>query len=292
MSIGKNFVALLALALSSTMAQAATLKSSASVSLILDMSGNSNETGIAYDPVAGLYYGGTAGSSSLTGRTWDSTGVLQSATTLGIDIRGVWYNPNTGTVETNTYNASSAFPEYGLMTVNTGSNGEWGGSGTKQTSISGIASVQSTADYDAGRNVLYSRGTNATVNIADHTTGNLLGSIALAGLLSGTIEESVGYIESLDALVTVSYASDTAQVFDAVTGGLLGNVSLAGLSNEPTRFGMAYENGYLFVRNGDSTWAGFDITDGDGAAVVPLPAGLPLLLAGLGAFGLIRRRRD
>jgi hypothetical protein len=282
----------LALVLAGTVAQAATLKTAAAPTLFLESTGGAGEVGLAYDPIAGLYYSGTAGSPSRTGRTWDSSGVLQSATTLGIDIRSVWYNPNTGTVEASTYAAYAGSADRGLMTVNTGSNGEWGGSGTKQTTISGIASDQSGADYDAGRNVLYSRNSGSTVNVIDHTTGTLQGTVALAGLLSGTVMYTVGYIDSLDALVTLSYASNTAQVFDATTGGLLGNVTLSGLSGEATDYGMAYENGYLFVNNGDFRWAGFDITDGDDAAAVPLPAGLPLLLAGLGALGLVRRRRD
>ncbi|MCB1341852.1 MAG: VPLPA-CTERM sorting domain-containing protein [Pseudooceanicola sp.] len=269
-------------------ANAATLKTVAvnTVTLTPSTPNTDNQSGIAYDPTLGLYYGGNAGSAYYNGFTWDANGVQQSVNQQGIDVRGIWYNPNTGNVETNTYGSS-------LVTVDRGASGEWAGSGTFVRSLPGAASSQSVMDYDSGRNVLYSRSNSNVVNVIDYATGATSSTITLAGMLAGSASQSIGYVSSLDALLTFSSDDSLAQVFN-MSGTLIGSVSVSGFGSVGA-FGMAYENGLLFLYDrGSDAWNGYDITDGDDSDdlnVVPLPASGLLLMGAFAAFGVRFRRQ-
>lgn len=90
---------------------------------------------------------------------------------------------------------------------------------------------------------------------------------------------------STSTLLTLSFTTDSGlQVFnfnsldgDNFTKDL---ISVAGLDNATS----------VFITENDPAGLGFDdITIDPG--VIPLPAGLPLMLAGLGAFGIARRKQ-
>jgi hypothetical protein len=205
----------------------------------------------------------------------------------------MWYNPNTGAVETNTFDSGSGAGNRGILTVNRTPSGGYAGSGTKRASVKGPLNQQVVADYDASRNVIYQRS-GSTVRVNNATTGQVIRTFGLSGL--GNVQQyTVGYLESLDRLVALDFSNRQARTFDATTGMFQGSTQLLGLSSPDSTYGMAYENGLLWVHDrGRNAWAGFDITDGDDETEmppVPLPAGFPLLLAGLGAFAGLRAVR-
>ena len=244
---------------SGSSAFAATLKSTATqvVTLAVGNARTDNQSGMAYDPVSGLYHSGNAGSPIYNGFTWNGSGVLQSSGTQGVDVRGIWYNSNTGSVEANSYNSGA--PGQGLYTLNLDGSGNFVDSGTQIRSLPGSAGVQSVMDYDASRNVLYSRSLGNTVNVIDYATGALTSSIALAGMTGGTQSYTIGFMDTLDALVTYDQSSGMAQVFD-MAGTELGSVSVGGISSS-TNFGMTYENGLLFIFDTlENAWNGYDLS--------------------------------
>src|SRR5947207_3998118 len=65
-----------------------------------------NNSGVAYNPNLGLYYGVRAGNPAFPLETWTSTGVPQYQTNAGFDWRGMWWNPATSQLEGNGYNTS------------------------------------------------------------------------------------------------------------------------------------------------------------------------------------------
>jgi len=65
-----------------------------------------NGAGIAWNPVLKKYYCAVAGNAEFPMSVFDEGGKLLSDTTLQtmIDVRGIWYNPNTSTLQANGYN--------------------------------------------------------------------------------------------------------------------------------------------------------------------------------------------
>lgn len=79
-------------------------------------------------------------------------------------------------------------------------------------------------------------------------------------------------------------------------GALVGRVGLGDMFEIGTAgfSGVADATGVLSLFHWDhntNNSGSISVTVATGASAVPLPAGLPLLLAGLGAFGLVKRRR-
>ena len=72
---------------------------------------------IAYHPIYKQYYGANGGNASFSGFVWNESGtLLQTQTPVGVDCRGINYNPATGTIEVVSYGAKTATAgsEYGL----------------------------------------------------------------------------------------------------------------------------------------------------------------------------------
>lgn len=64
----------------------------------------SNGAGVAYNPVKKLYYAAFAGNTSFPMVVFNAKGeVVTDTCTTMIDVRGIWYNPKTATLEANGY---------------------------------------------------------------------------------------------------------------------------------------------------------------------------------------------
>lgn len=251
--------------------------------------------GLAYNPTFDQYYGARGGSPQFTGQVWDSSGTrIQNFAPVNVDYRGVWYNPNTGNVEVQSYNPAGSLASHGVFSVGLDSNGLYTGTNTKLTSVSGFAFPQSVGDYDASRDRIYSRSNSNIVSIADHATGNSLGTITLdLGAVSGpfTLQNyTIGYAEDVDSLVTFDTTGHRALIF-AMDGSYIGESALPGLAAPALLYSMAYENGQLFVADlSNNTWVGYKLFLGTSAtSAVPAPG--TLVLFGLGVAGLHARRR-
>lgn len=91
------------------------------ISLLMPRTANDDMPGtrgasVAWHPVQKKYYAAMAGNSEYPLAVFDATGKQLSADTANCnaDIRGLWYNPKTKSLEGNTYGDSSRKP-YGLL---------------------------------------------------------------------------------------------------------------------------------------------------------------------------------
>jgi hypothetical protein len=245
--------------------------------------------GLAYDPVTNQYYGAEGGSTSTPGQVWNSSGnLLQTLSPINVDTRGIWYNPNTGTVQVETYASNSGSSGQGLFNMGLNGAGLFTGTNTKLITISGIADFQSVGAYNPGSNVIYSRGLTNVVNIANATTGNLVGTITLAVPAGSSLQQdSIAYDPTDNVLIAYDTTNKQALIF-AMDGSFLGASALLGLVDPAPYFSLAFANGQLFVEDrSDHSWVGYDLF----SAATPLPAALPLFATGLAGLGLLGWRR-
>lgn len=71
-------------------------------SLVFSSSAPITNASVAWDPVCQRYYSGRIGSGAFPLEAWPSTGGLSTfQTTTGLDLRGIWWNPNTQEMECN-----------------------------------------------------------------------------------------------------------------------------------------------------------------------------------------------
>lgn len=135
-----------------------------------------------------------------------------------------------------------------------------------------------------------------------HTLGNLEIDTALMtidGLIDGVAERDINF----DGVIN---EKDEFHLFDMVDSGVAGvyNLALTSTMAQYLNYGFtpaAFANASDFIAKWSGPQNGLSFSGGDvigkisysytsGPAPVPLPAGLPLLLGGLGVVGLVKRR--
>ena len=229
--------------------------------------GGLNPMAIAYHPGVGKYYGGTGGNTGYPGYVWGPTGALQqSYAPIGVDIRGVNYNPYrpfSNRVEVVTYNAVGGGTPAAVVAMGLTNGGFYGGINTNVLSImSGAAGGQTMPAYDFTRNRYYSRSGGSVVNVIDGNNGSLLSTITLnfaaAGI--GAVQgEFIGFDPDFDWLVVADSLLDRAYVFN-MAGAFVGVSQISNFNPSQGSFNAGYANGQLFVFNTNiNAYVGFRI---------------------------------
>ena len=203
---------------------------------------------IGYHPSFDRYYGAMGGNPDYSGFVWDASGgLIQTHTPINVDVRSVYFNPNTSAIETVSYGAVYGYEGLYLMGL---AGGFYTGSNLQAlASLPGLASDQSMPAYDPGRNRLYSRSESADVYLVDRATGGFLGAVTLDLAPAGfpaLLGEAIGFDADADVLITVDLTNSRALVH-RLNGTFLGASSLPPFVPTQGRFNMGYAKGQLFV---------------------------------------------
>ncbi len=257
------------------------------------------QMGLGYDPALKQYYGGGGGNPSCNGTVWNEDGaVIQNISPIGVDLRSVYFNPNTGNIETLTYGAKSNYNSLdGLVTLGRDTSGLYtGNNSVVLPSFTGQRDDSSVAAYDADRDLLYTRANNNIVWGASRSDGSVSVTIELdlsAAGASNVQFYGIAFDLNTDTLIVADYLTAKAHVFE-VSGAYVGSSTFGGAIDDA--YGISFANGQLFLANRfGGGWQGFSIFEpgepGD-PTEVPEPASFAILLTGLAlTFARGHRRR-
>jgi hypothetical protein len=225
-----------------------------------------NQGGVAYNPDENLYYAVRAGSSGYTLYTYDETGSQVAANTAGFDFRGLWWNPNTSSLEGSSYNSN------GYRRVDLDANGYALSTGTNDPVSNYQPDSQSQADYDYDQDeVIYYH--NISIYRTSRTTGALIGSaIPITGLPANTLNSTfVGYTGIPGGEVLIyDYVNKAVYFVDKTTGDYSHSVQLPSSAPGQGFLNTSYANGHIWIADG-TVWhsykiAGSGVADNCGAA--------------------------
>ena len=262
--------------------------------------GAESESSIAYHPTFDQYYSADIGNPIRPSFVYDNNGnLIHTEDPINIDVRALYYNPNTGLIESVTFNAVAGGADRGLIDAQIDGAGLFdGGTATLLASMPGLASSQTVPAYDPVRDQLYSRDGSNSVNVVRRSDGTQTGTITLDFATAGVgsvATYAVAYVPEEDWLVVADNTNDTAVAFD-INGDYVGTSSLD--MDVDFSYGLGYANGQLFIEDqARDGYQGYNITGasmGDsGPTEVPvLPAGgIVLLILGMMGLGARHLRR-
>ena len=238
---------------------------------------------VAYDPNFGQYYSGGGGFTENSGFVYDSAGNLIQDSSVVVDLRAFYHNPNTGLLEAVTFDARGGGSNRGLRAIGLDGSGFYDGTSSPLlSSMPGLIDSQTMPAYNPNANVLYSASFGSQMNVVDRANGNLLSTVALdlGGGRSNT-SYALGYDPNEDWVIVADNNLDEVHVFDSA-GAFLGSAAIDIDMTNP--YGFGYANGQVFVWDAARVgWQGYTI------GAVPAPGVLAILA--LGPIGLRRRRR-
>jgi hypothetical protein len=232
---------------------------------------------IAYHPIYKQYYGANGGNSSNSGFVWNESGTrLQTQTPVGLDCRGINYNPATGNIEVVTFGAKTATAGsmYGLYVLDLTVAGLQTGTATQSLQqVPGLSDNQCVPSYDPARNRLYSRSSNVsqnTVNLVDRFTGSLLGTVVLdtTGLGAPSLQSySLGFDPANEVFITFEPSRRRALVH-RLNGTFLAGSTIPGTFTSGGDYDLSYANGQLFLFDGAANqYVGFRIFQATNATI-------------------------
>jgi len=289
----KLLLAVPSLLLSSTLYAAPIILNNAESTINFSTLQSHGGSSVGYNPVNDQYYVTGIGTSSYGGQVFDASGTSVGSTQpVGVDVRSVYYDYNSGTMNTLSYNAKSGTSSGrdGVYQMGLDGNGVFTGSNTRvMTQLSGLFNAQSVAAYDSIRDRFYSYG-GGNVLVTDSITGALDFTVALESVSGFSLQSnSIAYASEYELLIGLDFSLDQAIIWD-LGGALLGTSQLADL-NYNDRYGLGYANGQLFVADsGRTNYYGFNIFEGT-SEPIPAPAPLILISISMVAMGFSRKRK-
>lgn len=225
--------------------------------LSLTFSVGVNNTGsVVYNPLKQLYYITRCGNATFPLETLSATGVPISQTTTGLDIRGVWWNPNTLQVERNLH----ASLGWGVIDLDVNGNAL----STTSTFFTGQLqpNVNSIGAYNYIQNEVLFYDGGSTIVRYNRNTGTLLSPLTLTGatftnmnsnslIYTGQLGFEIGLLDAVAKKILF---------FDIATGAFSAETLLPVSAVTSSSFRFSYANGKVWLLNQPTaTWNSFAI---------------------------------
>lgn len=216
-----------------------------------------NCSGVAYNPLRGLYYAVRAGNPGFPLETWSSIGTQLFSTSAGFDYRGMWWNPNTSQMEANGYS------NRGIWRANLNANGYALNTGTTLLAAN-QPNTQACGDYDDGANeIIYYNGSGRIYRYS-RTNNAFLGSYTLNSIPVGTgnlNNTTVFYTGcSGQEIGVLDYVNRRVYIFNKSNGNFVGASQLPLSAVTTNRFRCSWANGMLWLFDLSSRrWTSYQI---------------------------------
>ena len=203
---------LIAIGFTTLHAQPTTKKLKKALELKIPREGGARAASVAWHPVQKKYYAAIAGNAIFSLGVYNVNGVLLSPATQKtfFDVRGLWYNPNTKTLQTNGYN-DFGWAEYKLNAKGFPDTVKYLYDGMKQPD------VQSAGAFDPKKKFVYFLNADGDIDIYDYKDATFSETFELH--LGLTKEKDDGTQDNYD--VIEDYNSTTV-IFTGIPGAELG----------------------------------------------------------------------
>lgn len=206
-----------------------------------------NASSVVWNPVCSRYYSLRSGNATFTLETWNATGGASTfQTTTGVDIRGAWWNPNTGQVECNLSSSG------GWYTVPVDGSCQATTTGAPYILFTGPnqPAAQAVGAYDWNTNtVLFYNA--SSLYVYDRTSAALTATIPLTGTSLSLVNTNTliytgqaGYEIGL-----LDYSAKRVLLFRRSDGVFTGMTQLPSTAVTATQYRFSYANGRVWLFN-------------------------------------------
>lgn len=237
------------------------------LSLKMPGTGGSNGAAVAWHPVLKKYYASMAGNTAFPMGVFDITGKLLSPETTEalFDIRGLWYNSDTKTLQMNGYN-DFGWAEYKLDSKGFPADVKVLREGMNQPNAQAAGAYNAKAgkvyffNSEAGNIEIYDLGTSSYEESIDLTLGRAEGK-------SGDNEDVLDNYNSSTVIYTglpggeiglFNHEKQVIELYDIKSGYLTRRFLLPDGAPSPQMLNFAYSNGIYWLFDKDKrVWKGY-----------------------------------
>jgi hypothetical protein len=228
----------------------------ASLTIEFSQSSGTNASGMTYDPKRELYYTLIAGNETFPMEVFDAQGNNVYTTDAGSDMRGIWWNKKTKSVEGNCYSDGGivgmelnekGYPSMGSKTLFSGSH-------QPSSNVCGVFDGKKNIYYFDGERVsIYSRKSGEKVSTLDVNLDNSkMGSLNYTSMIyTGMKKMEIGLLD---------FANNKIYLINKKDGSLTSTVTLPSSVKAHESFRFGYANKFAFIYSTTTrSWTGYRI---------------------------------
>jgi hypothetical protein len=216
-----------------------------------------NASAVTYNEKNKLYYSGIAGNQSFPIAVFSTDGKNIDQQEAGWDLRGLWYNPSSNSLEGNSYNSE------GIFTLQLDSRGLFEGYAESVFNYNDQPSANAVGSYDYDLDEILYLSSDAVERYSrsDHEYVGLYVLSKIPASLDEINYTTVAYtgVKGIE-LCLLNFLRNEIYFFDKSTGNYVTNIKLpeSAVTNESFRFSFA--NKYLFLYDiNEREWTGYKI---------------------------------
>lgn len=229
----------------------------ASLTLSISQTSGTNGSGITYDAKKGLYYVVIAGNKLFPMEVFSQNGTNIFKTDAGSDMRGIWWNKKTKSIEGNCYADGgivsmkldeSGYPSFGNTSIFEGGGHQPG------SNVCGV--------FDGKKNIYYFNGEQ--VVIYSRKTGDQVSTLNVQ--LSNDKMRNLNYTSMIYTgkkkmeIGLLDYVNKKVYLFNKKDGSLTATINLPDSATTHESFRFGYANNYVFIYGTTNrSWVGYRI---------------------------------